>query len=181
MFEPLPYEIINHISTFLPNTDHGKLITSTSWIYEACHDETKKKYATKKGSTFFCDRGNLEMVKYCHRIGLPFTTHAMVWSAENGHLEIVTWLHENRNEGCTTDAMDWAAMNGHLEMVQWLHENRTEGCTTYAMDYAAYSGHLETVQWLHENRTEGCTTYAMDWAVRNGHLEIVEYLKKTGY
>lgn len=29
----------------------------------------------------------------------------------------------------STKAMDLAAANGHLEVVQWLHENRNEGCT----------------------------------------------------
>jgi hypothetical protein len=35
-------------------------------------------------------------------------------AAENGHLEVVQWLHENRSEGCTEDAMDFAARNGHF-------------------------------------------------------------------
>jgi hypothetical protein len=47
--------------------------------------------------------------------------------------------------------MDWAAENGHLQVVEWLHENRTEGCTTNAMDSATHNGHLHVVEWLHEN------------------------------
>ena len=27
-------------------------------------------------------------------------------------------------EGCTERAMDWAARDGHIEVVNWLHENR---------------------------------------------------------
>ena len=50
-----------------------------------------------------------------------------VHNGSNGHLEVVQWLHGNRQEeGCTSDAMDWAAENGHLELVQWLHKNRQE-------------------------------------------------------
>ncbi len=41
-------------------------------------------------------------------------------AAENGHLDIVKWLHENRTEGCTHNAMDWAAENGYLDTVKWL-------------------------------------------------------------
>jgi hypothetical protein len=40
------------------------------------------------------------------------------YAAENGHLDVVKWLHAHRSEGCTTDAMDKAAANNHLEMVQ---------------------------------------------------------------
>ncbi len=43
----------------------------------------------------------------------------MDFAAHNGHLEVLTWLHENRNEGCTTNAMNWAAEHGHLEVVKW--------------------------------------------------------------
>jgi hypothetical protein len=30
--------------------------------------------------------------------------------------------------------MDEAARNGHINVVQWLHSNRNEGCTVYAMN-----------------------------------------------
>lgn len=40
-------------------------------------------------------------------------------------------------QGCTHRAMDGAAGNGHLEVIQWLHENRNEGCTGDAIFYAA--------------------------------------------
>ena len=55
----------------------------------------------------------------------------MNWASENGHLEVVKWLHSNRTEGCTRRAMDMASENGHLEIVKWLHFNRTEGCDTW--------------------------------------------------
>src|SRR3989304_1963442 len=52
--------------------------------------------------------------------------------AENGNLDVIKWLHENRTEGCTKCAMDDAAENGYLKIVKFLHENRREGCTTKA-------------------------------------------------
>jgi hypothetical protein len=148
MVDTLPYEIINHISSFLPNADHGLFVTSTSWIHEACHDETKRKYAMKTGVDYFCANGDLEMVKYCHRVGMKFTNWDMDWAARNGHLEMVKFLNENRTEGCTSWAMDWAARNGHLEIVKFLHENRTEGCTDRAMDCAEKNGHTKVVAFL---------------------------------
>jgi len=36
------------------------------------------------------------------------------WTSEKVHLDVVKWLHENRNEGFTTNSMDYAAKNGHL-------------------------------------------------------------------
>ncbi|GMF25643.1 unnamed protein product [Phytophthora fragariaefolia] len=55
-------------------------------------------------------------------------------------LEILKWLLQNRDEGCTTAAMDGAAANGNLITLQWLHENTTPGSTLKAMASAAQLG-----------------------------------------
>jgi hypothetical protein len=73
------------------------------------------------------------------------------WAAENGHLDIVKWLHEHRIEGCTTNAMDNAAGNGHLDIVKWLHEYRTEGCSTWAFSYAIRGDHNDIIEFLYNN------------------------------
>ena len=116
--------------------------------------------------------------KYCDEKILKWFKDMMNLAAENGHLEVVKWLSENRKEGCTTDAMDRAARNGYFEVVKWLSKNRKEGCTSNAIDWAAEKGHLEVVKWLSENRKEGCSQQAMDWAVGDGHLEIVKWLSE---
>ncbi|OWZ19407.1 hypothetical protein PHMEG_0006347, partial [Phytophthora megakarya] len=69
--------------------------------------------------------------------------------------------------------MNIAAENGHFDVLKWLHANRPEGCTTFAMNIAASKGNLAMVQWLHENRNDKCTKQAMDDAAENGHLEVV--------
>jgi len=78
-------------------------------------------------------------------------TYAIDYADKNGYLEIVKWLHENREEGCTTAAMDLAVENGHLEVVKWLHENRKEGCTIDAMDYAPFDFHVTILSLLYDN------------------------------
>ena len=124
--------------------------------------------------------GNLDMLKWLHDNHQEgCSTMDMDYAAGVGQLEIVKWLHDNRHEGCTTNAMDYAAADGQLEMVKWLHDNRHEGCTTNAMDWAAAEGHLEVVKWLYHNRHEGCTTDAVDWAERLGHLEVVKWLEEN--
>lgn len=50
--------------------------------------------------------------------------------------------------------MDHAAQNGHLNIVQFLHTNRQEGCTNHAMESAAARGHFKTFKWLYANRSE---------------------------
>ena len=113
------------------------------------------------------------------------TVHTWKWAAENGHLEVVKWLHENKKDctisQCSPYAMDLAAGNGHLEVVKWLHENRTEGCTTDAFDWAIKNVQLEVVEYLHKNRTEGWTIDTFDWAAKYGHPEVIEYLLDNNF
>jgi hypothetical protein len=79
----------------------------------------------------------------------------MDYAASNGHLRVVTWLHENRHEGCTEDAMDYAASNCKLDVIMWLWQNRQEGCTSRALSYAAEAGASEIVKWLIVNKPWG--------------------------
>eukprot|EP00644_Phytophthora_capsici_P006565 jgi/Phyca11/535447/estExt2_fgenesh1_pg.C_PHYCAscaffold_360034 len=122
----------------------------------------------------------LDVVKFLHRNREEgCTERAMDGAAAAGHLTMLKWLHEHRNEGCTVAAMDEAATNGHFEIVKWLHDNRIEGCTVRAMDGAAAGGHLRIVKWLHSNRTEGCTEAAMDRAAAHGKLDTLKWLHKN--
>lgn len=81
-----------------------------------------------------------------------FTADATFFAARNGHLQVVQWLHSNRQEGCTTRAVDDAAKNGFLDVVKWLLENRSEG---YSTDLVAASGRLHVVKWLHNKQKRG--------------------------
>nr|UMO79926.1 Ankyrin repeat domain containing protein [Pandoravirus aubagnensis] len=121
--------------------------------------------------------GHLDVLTFLHEQGVAgTTTAAMDIAAANGHVDVVCFLHENRSEGCTVAAMNGAAGNGHLKVVQFLHYNRTEGCTTDAMDGAAANGHREILEFLHRNRSEGYTRRAMLNAVVNGHVGAVQFL-----
>lgn len=107
------------------------------------------------------------------------TELAMQVAAENGHLEMVQYLHSH-NVTCTAQAMDHAAANNHMEVVQWFHENRSEGCSTTAMDLAAAHGYLGMVRWLYQNRSEGCTSFAMETAAQRGHFGMIQFLHGNG-
>ncbi|GAB9470964.1 hypothetical protein Gpo141_00008191 [Globisporangium polare] len=71
-------------------------------------------------------------------------------AAQNNHLHVVKWLHENRSEGCTTEAMNAAASRGGVEIVLFLHEHRSAGCDLFAVSHAHYQEHLNLFQWLCE-------------------------------
>jgi hypothetical protein len=124
------------------------------------------------------ENGHLSLLKEKIKCNQPltFTTAAMDLAAKNGHLQVVQWLHGNRQEGCSKFAMEYAAVNGHLQVVQWLHENRREGCTPYTFGKVAAKGNIEMLKWLHFNMGGRCFLHAMDWAAANGHLEVIQWL-----
>ncbi|OQS03726.1 hypothetical protein THRCLA_21086 [Thraustotheca clavata] len=75
---------------------------------------------------------------------------------------------------------DVAAENGHFEMIKYLHAAGNNSCSYKAMDFAAANGHLNIVKWLHQNRTEGCSDRAAKNAISNGHVEVIKYLRNYG-
>jgi len=122
--------------------------------------------------------GHLEVVKYLHYNPPP--TPSIITTNENeseiaSSIDISEFLFEEE-QLATVQAMDFAAKNGHLEVIKFLHENRTEGCSQRAIDLAAQYGHFKVVKWLLENRMEGFSHASLDWAAGNGHLQILQFL-----
>lgn len=83
---------------------------------------------------------------------------ALIIACENGHLEILKYLHKKGAKIDITDsqkksAFTYGCENGHLEVVKYLHQNGAkdqQDCVTGAM-LASEKGDLEIVHYLHEN------------------------------
>lgn len=146
------------VKFFFRNSSYNYFCTSLSF-YNACK---KGNYLLLRFLFFHINRKN-------------YGSNLLDIAAENGHKEIVYFLHNYNIDSCTSKAMDLASKNGHREIVQFLHEIKKE-CTSYAIDFAAENGYLEIVKFLHENRDEGCTNLAIDLAAENGYLNIVQFL-----
>ena len=57
----------------------------------------------------------------------------------------------NRTEGCSPDLMDYVARNGHLKVLKWLCDNREECWCDNALVFATETCHFEVVKYLVEN------------------------------
>ena len=76
--------------------------------------------------------------------------HTLKWSAENGYLEVLQWLHSNIKNPDVDNynvAFHCAAANGHLHVVKWIHLHVKDIKCSSAMSHAAYKGHLNVVKW----------------------------------
>ncbi|EGG18527.1 hypothetical protein DFA_04021 [Cavenderia fasciculata] len=104
-------------------------------------------------------------------------TNNMDLAAKLGFLDIVLFLHQHRQEGCTTDALDNACKFGFMDIVLFLHQHRTEGATHKALCGAASNGHFEMVQFLYNNRQEEVDiARALESSCFNSRIEIVSFL-----
>ncbi|KAL2914099.1 hypothetical protein HK105_206357 [Polyrhizophydium stewartii] len=103
----------------------------------------------------------------------------MGYAAENGHLDVVKWLHANRTEGCSTDAIESAARNGHLAVVKWLLKNRTEASIDDAAKSAACYGQLAVIQLIHKLAPDALTVDIINTAALFGHVSTLEWLIST--
>ncbi|TYZ60352.1 hypothetical protein PybrP1_011203 [[Pythium] brassicae (nom. inval.)] len=129
--------------------------------------------------------GHLETVKLLAEsdIATHDAPRAIDYSAENGHLGVVAYLHERfgqarSNLSSVVNVSD-ARARGDANAGALRHPRGATAnaiCTTAALDGAARNGYLEVVKFLHTHRREGCTAAAMDSAAENGHLDIVRFL-----
>lgn len=104
-----------------------------------------------------CKAWALDVLKYARENLFPWDVNICSRAAENGHLEILQWAHEN---GCRWNGSMKARANGCL----WDEQT----CS-----FAAYGGQLEIRKWAREN---GCPwndstdqSAAMNW---NGTILI---------
>ncbi|KAH9130065.1 hypothetical protein LEN26_008897 [Aphanomyces euteiches] len=108
----------------------------------------------------------------------------MAFASAVGSLDVVKFLHENRQEGCTTKAMDVACTNGHLGIVKFLFEHRKERCSSRALSQAIYCGHLNIVKFLLENihdiEWDSICNQNDDRPLKGIHADMLEYLVAHG-
>jgi len=122
--------------------------------------------------------GNLEMVKYCVANECPIGAFAFACAdaAENGHLEILKYLHEEAKAPWDSYTASFAALNGHLHILEYLVERKYDKYDEYACWYAARNGYLDCLKYLHETAKAPWDYWAVRYAHENNHTECVQYL-----
>jgi hypothetical protein len=54
-------------------------------------------------------------------------------AAKKGYIQIIKFLYENREEGCSLNAIDNAASYGHIVSVRYFLENKIQNFTEKAL------------------------------------------------
>lgn len=135
------------------------------------------QYSHNNAVYYAAENGHLDIVKYLHEIGCPWNNHTYYCAVTGGNLEIIKYLHENDCPWSESTCSN-AVYHGHMEILKYLHDN---GCPwdKNSCSFAAMKGHLNILQYLHEN---GCpwNEDIVEYAICNGHLDIIQYLHENG-
>ncbi|KAL2914245.1 hypothetical protein HK105_206189 [Polyrhizophydium stewartii] len=111
------------------------------------------------------------------RSDLP-TSDIMDAAACIGNLDLVQHMHE-RGFSCTTAAMDGAAENSHINVVRFLHDNRTEGCTRAGLARALNRSSPETLDLMLASPVSGSVKDAQkvlyNWSLTERVVRILHH------
>ncbi|OWZ00419.1 hypothetical protein PHMEG_00028389 [Phytophthora megakarya] len=91
-------------------------------------------------------------------------------AAAEGHLNVVKWLHANRQ-----------CFNFEFGVVRWLLENKLVTCPNKGMEEAAWRGHLDLAIFLGENTVQRASNWGLISAARQGYLRTIFVLTNNTY
>ena len=121
-------------------------------------------------------QGNLEMVKYCVANECPVDEWACAKAAQNGHLEVLKYLHEEGKAPWDFHTASFAADNGHLHILEYLVERKFDKYDEWACTLAAKFGYFDCLVYLHETAKAPWDSWGVFWAHTNNHSECLQYL-----
>ncbi|TYZ67588.1 hypothetical protein PybrP1_003357 [[Pythium] brassicae (nom. inval.)] len=120
--------------------------------------------------------GKLHVVQYLNENGYESRDYDIYKAAENGHVDVVRYMLENRVGIDADDALDRAARRGHLEVVKLLCANGWVLSTYGVFEDVIKNGSFDILQILCQSGIDGAVRCAMVAAMKLGKLEFVKFL-----
>ncbi|KAG9409785.1 hypothetical protein AC1031_020096 [Aphanomyces cochlioides] len=135
-------------------------------------DHRKEGYTTKPMDGA-ASQGHLDIVRVLHARNTSSPRNASIKQSLKR-----LFISLSIPAGCTKYALDnAAAANGHLNVVRFLHEHRQEGCIEDALEHATANGHLNVVRFLVTHHPECISKICLGLhnAGKRGHLDVVKF------
>ena len=126
--------------------------------------------------------GRLDLVHwYCDTKG-PYAIGWTVMDAAvaQNQMAVVQFLDSVVGNRCTRRGLEQAAFNGHVEVVTWLHQSRYYEIQSFrTVENAIAGGHLPIVQYVMDTVVLASTSWmhaALIAAIRYGQIQIMQWL-----
>ncbi|TYZ67453.1 hypothetical protein PybrP1_011386, partial [[Pythium] brassicae (nom. inval.)] len=120
--------------------------------------------------------GQLHVVRYMHENGYECRHGDICKAAENGHVDVVRYMLENRVGIDANDALDRAARRGHLEVVKLLCANGWVLSNYRVFEDVIKNDSFDILQILCQSGIDRGVRYAMVAAMKLGKIEFVKFL-----
>ena len=135
-------------------------------------------------SDFICssnaaENGHLHILKFLHEEkGVPINADTAYSAAKNGHTHCLKYLIEDKNCPVNEWACTWAAKQGHLECLRYLHEHGAPW-DEFTCHSASGNGHGECLKYAFEN---GCVMneFTINYACERNHIETLRFARDNG-
>ncbi|KAG9405129.1 hypothetical protein AC1031_004235 [Aphanomyces cochlioides] len=102
----------------------------------------------------------------------------MTLAAQNGHMEIVQWLHINRDEVCRISLFHSSAIHEKaLEMVEWLCVNRRDVDPDEILHDAVLGNRIAIIELLVDRFGVPWSSRHTKTVVRLGYLTILRWIQ----
>jgi len=155
----------------------ARMLSTPESRYLSGEKSNGQPFSHSSACKFAAATGNLKILKLLRADDFPWSPAVTAHAAFGGHIETLTWAHEN---GCVCDewTMDCAGAGGDLVCAKYLREN---GCP-WDIETSQIAASLGRLEFLKYGRQHGCPWDADTCvqAAMHGHLDCLKYAHENG-
>jgi len=154
--------------------------------------DVKKEKCIKLSLKWACEKNLFNIVKYLsNKCNNSCIIDAIEYTASTGYLNIIEFLYK-KVRTCTEITMHNAIKNGHLNIVKYLFEEKNEKVLLHSIVSAAANGFLDIIMYFFDNHLDKnisnyhnlpvkikyITDDIINIANNYNHIDIIDYLKQ---
>ena len=120
------------------------------------------------------ENGNLNLLTYLYENNYKLDKYVLPYAAKGGNLDIIKWLvdHECKLNELT---FKFAAINGNLDNMKWLLKNNCP-YNEQTFNNAVHNGNIDNMEWLYENNFP-LSSKAFESAIFENNINAMQWLK----
>ena len=151
--------------------------------YDEIVKKLKEIYSESHPVIAAAKQGDITKIKELAPIYPDEMHNALLFAAEDGHLDLVKHLVEELNVDPTQDkskSLVWAASGGHLDIIKYLEKHDVDLTTgrNQTIVTAVVRGYVDIVEYMHEKglSSNSINNLQVREAAENNHADVLKFL-----